>query len=192
VTLAQRLTPRNAALIVLALVAMQAFVLWSMNQPLICPCGTIKLWHGGSHSAENSQQITDWYSFTHIVHGIGIYFLIWLVWRRGPLLARLVLAVFIEGAWEILENSAFVINRYRTVTMWREYYGDSVINSLSDTVMMVIGFLLAAKLPVMATVALTVAMEAFLVVLIRDSLFLNIVMLIHPFEAIKAWQLALP
>jgi hypothetical protein len=191
-TLAERITPRTAALAVLAIVAVQAILLWVMNHPFFCPCGNVKLWHGIARSAENSQQITDWYSFTHIVHGVSFYFLIWLFWRQGPLVLRFLLAVLIEGAWEILENSEFVINRYRAQTMWREYYGDSILNSVSDTVMMMLGFALAARLPVPATVALTLVMEGFLVVLIRDSLFLNVVMLIHPFEGIKAWMMALP
>jgi Protein of unknown function (DUF2585) len=187
-----RISPPVAVLVVAALLIMQAVILHLEGHTLICPCGTLKLWHGITHSPENSQQIFDWYSFTHIVHGLALYFLIWLAWRNGPVAARLMVAVLIEGGWEVLENSQLVIDRYRAQTVWRGYYGDSIVNSISDTCMMILGFVLAWRLPVKAAVALVVIMEGALMVLIRDSLLLNIIMLIHPFEAIKAWQAAMP
>jgi hypothetical protein len=187
-----RLTWRNTALIVAALIVLQVLLLMAQGHTLICPCGHIKLWHGITHSRENSQQLFDWYSFTHVVHGFALYFGIWLLWRDGPLAARLILAVLIEGGWEVLENSQLVIERYRAQTVWREYYGDSVVNSVSDTIMMTTGFLIAARLPAKATVALALVMETSLIYLIRDSLALNLLMLIHPFEAIRNWQAALP
>jgi hypothetical protein len=187
-TLSVRLNARNTALIVAALIGVQILLLRAMGHPFICPCGYVKLWHGITHSPENSQQILDWYSLTHIVHGFAIYAALWWLWRDGSVAARLIVAVLIEGGWEVLENSQFVIDRYRAQTVWREYYGDSIINSVSDTCMMIIGFMLAARLPVLASVAAVAAMEFGLIFLIGDSLFLNIVMLIHPFEKIKAWQ----
>ena len=187
-TLAIRLTARNTALIVIAMIAVQILLLRAEGHPFICPCGYVKLWHGTAHSSENSQQILDWYSFTHIVHGFAIYFFLWWLWRDSSFAARLIVAVLIEGGWEVLENSQFVIDRYRAQTVSREYYGDSVINSVSDTVMMILGFTLASRLPVLISVALVTVMELGLVFLIGDSLILNIIMLIHPFETIKAWQ----
>jgi hypothetical protein len=101
-------------------------------------------------------------------------------------------AVLIEGAWEIVENSDFVINRYRFQTASRTYYGDSIVNSVSDTITMTAGFLLASWLPARLTTAIAIALEASLAYLIRDNLTLNVIMLVHPFEAIKAWQSAAP
>ena len=112
--------------------------------------------------------------------------------RRAPFLARLALAVALEGAWEIIENTSFVIERYRTGTVSLDYYGDSIVNSVADTVAMAVGFTLASRLPVWATVALGVAIEAALVYLIRDNLLLNVLMLIYPSEAIRAWQAMAP
>jgi hypothetical protein len=184
----RRLTPWHYALIGAALMAATAVTLRLMGHVPICKCGYVKLWHGIPVSSENSQHIADWYTFSHVIHGFGFYGLLWLIGRRWPLGLRLVLAIALEASWEIFENTDFIINRYREVTISLDYYGDSVLNSVWDITWMIVGFLLAARLPVWVTVTLVVALEAFVAYSIRDNLLLNIIMLIYPLDAIRQWQ----
>ena len=176
------------AVAAIALVAAVAVIELSMGRVAACRCGDIKLWHGIVQSSENSQHITDWYTFSHVIHGIGFYGLLWLVARRASIGTRFLIAVVLEGAWEVFENTPFVIDRYRTATIALDYYGDSVVNSVSDIAAMAGGFWLARRLPVWASVTLVAVLEVFVVVMIRDNLTLNIIMLLHPIDAIRQWQ----
>ncbi len=183
-----RLPPLAYALIALGIIAAAALILLAMGQPLICRCGTLRLWQGEVMSAENSQQLADWYSPSHLIHGLLFYGLLWLIARRRPLGLRALIALLIESGWEILENSPIVIDRYREATISLGYRGDSVINSVSDITFMLIGFALAARLPVAASVALAILLELVVGYIIHDNLTLNIIMLIWPIGAIGAWQ----
>ena len=185
---------RRAWLATFALVALAVAILFAMERPPICTCGEVELWHGVVQSSGNSQHLTDWYSPSHFTHGLIMYFFAWLLWRKWglfggrPIRWALPIAVAVEAAWEIMENTPMVIDRYRAVTVSFGYSGDSVVNSLGDIGWMIVGFLAASRIPAWASVALAVFLELLTLWTIRDNLTLNVVMLFWPVEAIRQWQ----
>jgi hypothetical protein len=185
---------RNAWLATIAIVALAVAVLFAMDRPPICTCGYVELWHGTVQSNGNSQHVTDWYSPSHFTHGLIMYFVAWLLWRKWGLFGgrparwALPIAVLVEAAWEVSENTPMVIDRYRAVTVSWGYSGDSIVNSAADIGWMIIGFLVAARIPVKASVALAIALELLTLWTIRDNLTLNVIMLFWPIEAIRQWQ----
>lgn len=186
------LPDRRGAVLAVVMALAFAAILLAMGRGPLCPCGTVKLWSG--LTAESSQHISDWYTFSHVIHGLLFYFFAHILWRRWkvfggkPALWALPIAVAFEGFWELLENSPLIIERYRSVTVSLTYNGDSVLNSLADIGWMTLGFLLASRLPVKASVALALAFELFTLVMIRDNLTLNVLMLAWPVDAIRVWQ----
>lgn len=184
-----RLSLPVALLVCLGLIVLMAGVLAAMGQPLICKCGYVKLWHGGRTGSEMSQHLADWYTYSHVLHGIIFYAILTLLAQgRLSVASRLLLATMIEVGWEIFENSSFIIDRYRTQTVSRDYYGDSIVNSVADVLAMMVGVLIAARLPAWVTVFLLIATEVTLLVLLRDNLFLNVLMLVYPLDWIRQWQ----
>lgn len=182
-------SPPLVAGIALGILVIAAIVEHFMGRVLFCKCGHIRLW-GAMNSPELSQQVADWYSFSHIIHGMVLYGLLHLAGRGKWSVGKcFLLMMAIEASWEMLENSPIIINRYRHSTMSLDYYGDSILNSMSDILFAALGFGLAAYLPVWVVVALIMLMEVGVGYAIRDNLTLNIIMLIHPFKAIKHWQM---
>lgn len=178
-------------LLALAIVAAQAIALYAMGRSPICTCGYVKLWEGNAFGPGNSQHLSDWYTPSHVVHGFIFYFLAWAIFRRASIAWRFVFAVFLEAAWEVVENTSWIIEYYRGQTVSLNYYGDSIINSVMDVVWMALGFLIAWRVPVLASIALILALEGIAAYVIRDNLTLNVLMFIYPFESVKAWQTAI-
>ena len=185
-----KLSRSQILLACIGLIVLQAAILLLMGREPICKCGYIKLWHGVVLSSENSQHISDWYSPSHIIHGFVFYGLLWLASRWVPMSfgTRLLLALGIEIAWEVIENTNWLIDRYRGTTVSLDYYGDSVLNSVSDSLFMVLGFFLARWWPVWLTVTVAILLELFVGFTIRDNLTLNVLMLIWPVQSILDWQ----
>src|SRR6478752_2048257 len=182
------MTARRAAIAALLIVAAAAIALLAMGRNPICTCGTVDLWVGARDSPKTSQMLADWYSLSHIVHGLLFYAALWMVARRWPVEWRFVAALAVEAAWEVTENTPFVIDRYRATTAALGYTGDSVTNTLSVIALMALGFFAARKLPVWASVLLLVVLELVPQFVIRDNLTLNVWTLLAPNAAIQTWQ----
>lgn len=171
------------------IIVAMALILLAMGRVPICECGTIKLWHADAFSSESSQHLADWYTPSHMLHGMLFYLVLWAVWRKGAIGNRAIAAIVLEASWEIAENTNFIIERYREVTISLDYFGDSMLNSVSDVFAMLIGFYLARRLRPIATIAIALLFEATAMWVIRDGLALNILMLIWPVDAVKIWQM---
>jgi hypothetical protein len=179
---------RGHAAIAASILIAAAAIEWLSGRPPICKCGIVRFWAGTVDGPENSQQIADWYSLSHVLHGLLFYGALRLVARRWSIGTRLVIATMCEAAWELMENSPFIIDRYRAATMAFGYSGDSILNSMSDIGWMILGFLIARRLPLWGSVALGLALELVALAAIRDNLTLNVLMLVHPIAAVRAWQ----
>lgn len=173
-----------------AIVVATVIVLVTQGRVWWCQVGDYSPWAWNIWSSHNSQHIIDPYSFTHVLHGVLEFWLIGLVFSRVPLAWRFVIAIFIESTWEAVENSAYMIERYRAVTISLDYFGDSIINSIADIFACASGFVIAYKLKFWKSLVLFVATEVALLLTVRDSLIVNLIMLFYPVEAIKAWQMA--
>ena len=182
------MSSRKAAVPAIAILLAAAAIELAMGRHPICTCGTVDLWVGARDSPKTSQMLSDWYSLSHVVHGLLFYALLWLVLRRWSVGARFLAALLIEASWEVIENTPFVIDRYRETTAALGYSGDSVVNSVSDILMMCLGFLAARKLPVWASILLVIVLEAVPLLVIRDNLALNVWMLLWPSDALRGWQ----
>lgn len=184
----QRVVTRSSRLAFagLGIVAIAAVAELAMGRPPLCTCGRVALW--GPVGPTQSQMLLDWYSASHVVHGLLFYALLWLVLRRWPAGWRFLVALCIEAAWEVAENTPMVIDRYRSATAALGYSGDSILNSMSDIAMMALGFLAARKLPLWASILLVLALELVPLAVIRDNLFLNVWMLLLPSQAVLEWQ----
>lgn len=177
-------------IVTLALILGSALWLLVVGREPICACGYVKFWHGVQYSSENSQHIADWYTFSHIIHGFIFYGILWFFARRMSIGWRLSIATLVECAWEIVENSDAVIERYRTVTISLDYYGDSVLNTVSDVGAMALGFWMARVLPSWVTLIVAIGFEVMTGFIIRDGLLLNVIMLTYPLESLMEWQAA--
>ncbi len=178
---------RLPALLTMLTVVGTLITLLTMGRVLWCACGYVDLW-GTTGTSEGSQQLFDWYTPSHLLHGFLFYAFLWLVARRAPLSWRLLIAILVECTWEIAENTNAVIERYREVTIALDYFGDSVLNSASDIAAMLLGFWLSQRLPVWVSVAVVIGFEVLTMIVIRDGLTLNVIMLLSPVEAIRIWQ----
>ena len=182
------MTVRKAALAAILIVAAAAVIELLMGRTPICTCGSVDLWVATRDGPRTSQMLADWYSASHVVHGLLFYAALWLAFRRWPVERRFLAAMLIEAGWEVIENTPLVIDRYRSTTAALGYNGDSVVNSVSDILMMALGFLAARKLPLWASILLVIGLELLPLLVIRDNLTLNIWNLVAPNSAVQAWQ----
>lgn len=184
------LSLRHGVIAGVLIITVTAAVLASMGQVLWCACGELWLWSGDTLSQHNSQHLTDPYTFTHLLHGVLFFYLLWGVSKRWPMSlgSRFAIALLLESLWEIVENTDVVINRYREATISLNYYGDSVVNSVVDIAACAVAFLVVARLPWRWTLAGVVVIEVALALTIRDNLTLNVLMLTYPLESIANWQ----
>lgn len=178
----------KAVYAIIAILLAHVLTLYFLGQPPICECGYLKFWEGVVFSEGNSQHVADWYTFSHVIHGLIFYWLAKLLFPKAPFIVRLLIAVGVESAWEVFENTPMVINHYRQQALASGYVGDSILNSFMDTVWMMLGFVIAYRAPVWVTVVLGIGMELLVLYFIRDNLTLNIINLIHPFDFINRWQ----
>lgn len=155
----------------------------------VCACGQFEIWTSDTCSANNSQQLFDPYSLTHVVHGFLFFYLVVLVFKRLATSWQFLLTFALEAAWEVFENSSFVIDRYRTATAALGYQGDTIVNSVGDLFCAVIGFVIAGQIGIRRSLVLFALLELILILWIRDSFLLQILMLVRPVEAIKSWQM---
>ena len=179
---------RAQLLAVFAVMLTTAVILAAMGQVLWCACATWVPWSFDTWSSHNSQHLLDPYSFSHLQHGLVFFGALALVGSRLTMGSKLIIAMIIEAAWEILENTPMVINRYREATISLDYHGDSVANSVSDLLACWLGFEVARRLPWWGTVSLFVVVEVVMVLTIKDSLLLNVLMLVYPLDAVLQWQ----
>ncbi len=194
----KKITVPTYVFIFIGIVLAQILILFLMGRQAICACGFVKFWEGDVMSASNSQQIADWYTFSHIIHGFIFYAFFIFISRKIfkktgglPLGLMFIGAVLLETSWEVIENSTWIIEYYRNNTVSLGYIGDSILNSVFDVVWMAIGFLMARKLPVWLIILLAIGFEIMTGYFVRDGLLLNILMFIYPSEAVKAWQVAI-
>jgi len=162
-----------------------------MGQSWICPCGYVRIWYGDAGGTQTSKHLLDWYTFSHLIHGFLFYGLFSYYAPDTSLSKRLMFAVGIEASWELVENTPFVIDRYRELTAAVAYQGDSILNSVSDIVSMIAGFGIAHRSHWLLITVLTFAFEVLTIYFAKDSLALNVLMLVYPLESVKAWQTGL-
>jgi hypothetical protein len=177
------------SLAIVAVFAVTALLLHLEGRLWICSCGKVLIWAGNTCSSDNSQHFLDPYAFTHVLHGFAFFWLLaWLASRLKPNW-QLLIAVAVEAAWEVFENTQFIIDRYREETAALGYNGDTVVNSFGDILCCIVGFLVARRLGLRRSLVLFIVIEVILIIWIKDSLLLQILVLIYPTEAIKAWQM---
>jgi hypothetical protein len=175
-----RMSARTCVVLSVVFLTLQGLALLALGRPFVCECGHVSIWYGNPSGPETSQQLTDWYTYTHLMHGFLFYLLLWLIAPKAPLGLRLAAVFGIEAVWEIAENSPFIVERYRQSALAQGYTGDSIVNSAMDSFATALGFVLAHVLPVRASIATVIGIELFLGYAIHDNLTLNIIHLIRP------------